>query len=515
MLGGSGSTSGSAASAGTPHAAPCRPCRPPPGFRSAGVPTSDQYAATAASRSTSPVDAAPSATWIAARSTRSPAIRFASTNAARPSRRARASSCGWPTADATTRPAAARAFTSAAHADGSEGQPPAPVESAPDRSRRAPPGSPHRDRPPRPPAHRSTRTTRHPGAPLCPRPEDPRGSRREPSSDTATATYRPTPSMDRLWRRRRRRDVLRQFAFGDQTVLRRTPRRPPPAGPLPPAISPHRAVPLARPPWSPGASGTPNTSRSTRSRRAPRVSSRRSGQNGGRRRISTRCERWIGRHHTEAGAHRFQRDRLPAETQTEARPGEIDQLPAQRHGRHSPLPTYKAKPRAARMLCRSVSRSTLRLVYLDHHAPRIGRRLPEARTREPRLEIHEPIRRRPPLRDPMPRRRLCRVHSCRGPDHRQLHRQETPRRPVPAGTRSRRPRRPSRQDDRPASSRPTGAAVPVRGRTWTPAPSPRPRPNLREKPPKYTDHAIILTTPTALPSPSRQSAGLSVSASIG
>ena len=153
--------------------------------------------------------------------------------------------------------------------NGSEGQPPAPVEGAPDRSRRTPPGSPHRDRPPRPPAYRSTRTTRHPGAPLCPRPEDPRGSRREPSSDTATSTYRPTPSMDRLWRRRRRRDVLRRFAFGDQTVLRRTPRRPPPAGPLPPAISPHRAVPLARPPRSPGASGTPNTSRSTRSRRAP------------------------------------------------------------------------------------------------------------------------------------------------------------------------------------------------------------------------------------------------------
>ena len=65
------------------------------------------------------------------------------------------------------------------------------------------------------------------------------------------------------------RDVLRRFAFGDQTVLRRTPRRSPPAGPLPPAISPHRAVPLARPPRSPGASGTPNTSRSTRSRRAP------------------------------------------------------------------------------------------------------------------------------------------------------------------------------------------------------------------------------------------------------
>ena len=164
------------------------PCRPPHGFRSAGVPTSDQYAATAASRSTSPVDAAPSATWIAARSTRSPATRCASINAARPSRRARAPSSGWPTADATTRPAAARAFTSAAHADGSEGQPPAPVEGAPDRSRRAPTGSPHRDRPPRPPAHRSTRTTRHPGAPPCPRPEDPRGSRREPSSDTATST---------------------------------------------------------------------------------------------------------------------------------------------------------------------------------------------------------------------------------------------------------------------------------------------------------------------------------------
>ena len=117
------------------------PCRPPHGFRSAGVPTSDQYAATAASRSTSPVDAAPSATWIAARSTRSPATRCASTNAARPSRRARAPSYGWPTADATTRPAAARAFTSAAHADGSEGQPPAPVEGAPNRSRRTPPGS--------------------------------------------------------------------------------------------------------------------------------------------------------------------------------------------------------------------------------------------------------------------------------------------------------------------------------------------------------------------------------------
>ena len=148
------------------------------------------YAAGLRISEASPVDAAPSATWIAARSTRSPAIRFTSTNAARPSRRDRAPSCGWPTADATTRPAAARAFTSAAHADGSEGQPPAPVEGAPDRSRRAPPGSPHRDRPPRPPAHRSTRTTRHPGAPPGPRPEDPRGSRREPSSDTGSVQLR-------------------------------------------------------------------------------------------------------------------------------------------------------------------------------------------------------------------------------------------------------------------------------------------------------------------------------------